>query len=140
MEDYGSFKQTNGLNRNNRPLTRDHVGKRDFASSASSLPPMGASQSNFGATTRIGGSIVGATSSVREQILAEAQQTQPPEEEDQVLDIINKVQMFQIAVNKINKPMGGKDNEAIFKLAPKTKNGQPNLPNFRKHFLKDYKS
>ena len=66
MEDYGSFKQTNGLNnRNNRPLTRDHVGKRDFASSASSLPPMGASQSNFGATTRIG-SIVGATSSVRE--------------------------------------------------------------------------
>ena len=138
MEDYGSFKQTNGLNRN-RPLTRDHVGKRDFASSASTLPPMGASQSNFGATTRIG-SIVGATSSVREQILAEVQQTQPPEEEDQVLDIINKVQMFQIAVNKINKPMGGKDKDEIFKLAPKTKNGQPNLPNFRKHFLKDYKS
>ena len=83
---------------------------------------MGASQSNFGATTRIG-SVVGATSSVREQILAEVQQTQPPEEEDQVLDLINKVQMFQIAVNKINKSTGGKDKEPIFKLAPKTKNG-----------------
>ena len=70
MEDYGSFKQSTQPFNRARPLTRDYVGKRDFASSASSLPPMGASQSNFGATTRIG-SVVGATSSVREQILAE---------------------------------------------------------------------
>ena len=48
--------------------------------------------------------------------------------------------MFQIAVNKINKSTGGKDKEPIFKLAPKTKNGQPSVPNFRKHFLKDYQS
>ena len=71
--DYG-LKQTQAFGRSSRPLTRDHFGKRDLASSASSLPPMGASQSNFGATTRIG-SVVGATSSVREQILAEVQQT-----------------------------------------------------------------
>ena len=40
-----------------------------------------------------------------------------------MLDLINKVQMFQIAVNKINRSLGGKDNEQIFKLAPKVKNG-----------------
>ena len=71
MGEYAGLpKESQGLGRT-RPLTRDPIGgmggRRDFASSASSLPPMGQfSQSNYGATTH-----VGATSSIREQILAE---------------------------------------------------------------------
>ena len=69
--------------------------------------------------------------------MAEVGNNQRPEEEDEVLDIINKVQMFQIAVTKINRT--GKSKGEVFKLADKPKNGQPNMNNFRKHFQKEHR-
>ena len=45
-------------------------------------------------------------------------------EGDQILELINKVQMFQIAVNKINSNLEQRKKEPIFKLAG---NGPTNL-------------
>ena len=47
----------------------------------------------------------GGVSSLREQVLAEVQEPPKENEQDRLLDIENKVQMFKIATDKVNKSM-----------------------------------
>lgn len=54
------------------------------------------------------------------------------DEMDPGLDLLNRVQMFQIAVNKINHNLEVRKKEPIFKLASHADNGGSNNNNFRK--------
>jgi hypothetical protein len=62
----------------------------------------------------------------------QAPSVKPKEDEDKVLKLVNKVQMFQIAVSKVNKKCTAKKKEPVFAMA---KNGQSaRNQNFEKFF------
>ena len=87
-------------------------GKPEGASSLSSLPHMGSqgtvTVNNQNQSARSGADpnrpgFQPGMSSIRAQILAEMQPPPKDEDQDRLLDIESKVQMFKITVDKINK-------------------------------------
>jgi hypothetical protein len=102
----GSFAQrapgTAGVGTRPRAMTKAPAGvKMDFTSSESSLPM---SKNAYATTSGAGGSGLAMTmAETRQAILSEMQEPPKEDKNDQVLDIINKVTMFKIVVDKVNE-------------------------------------